>query len=381
MAGPYCGLILADLGADVIKIENPAASGAEPRGGHPYLNGESYAFMMVNRNKRSFTVNLKDPRGREIFYRLVKSADALVQNFRPGVTKRLGSDYETLSRVNPGLVYASISGFGEGSPYADRGGVDLITQGMSGLMSITGEPDRPPVKCGVPVCDVGTGMYTALAILAALHHRARTGEGQHVDTCLMDTPISWMAWEAALYWTTGEPPGPLGSGHRLSVPYQAFHCADDVYITIGGTGGRHWQSFCEILKIPEVAQDDRYDTGQKRMERRTELTEVLQRAFDHFSSEYLLEQFTAAGIPCGPVTTVDHILDREEHVKARGMVVEVEHPTVGKVKHLGPPMHLSKTPAGVHRPSPLLGEHTAEIMRDLGWTDPEIEDLRRDKVV
>lgn len=381
MAGPFCGLILADLGADVIKIEGATPETRPSRRDHPFVNGESLAFMMVNRNKRSFTVNLKDPRGRDIFHRLVATADILVQNFRPGVTRRLGADYAALRSINPRLVYVSISGFGQGSPYEERAGLDLITQGMSGLMSCTGEPDGPPAKAGVAVCDMGTGMYGVIGALAALQRRAVSGEGQHVDVSLLDTPISWLPWEAALYWGTGQVPGRLGSGHRLGVPYQAFACADGVSITVGASSTKHFTKLCALLGAPELASDPRFDAGEKRLNRRAELTAELEPLFARQTSAELLDALLDAGIPSGPINSVDFVLDREPHVRAKEMVVEVEHPTAGRVRHLGVPVKLSATPGGVWRPAPLPGQHTREILAQLGYGASEIEALGAAEVI
>ena len=379
LAGPFCGLILADLGADVIKVE--AASGGDGMlGGGPFVTGpdgqtESGALLMVNRNKRGIAVDLKSDQARRAFHRLVARADVLVQNFRPGTMKKLGCDYETLRAINPGLIYCSVSGFGQYGPYSDRAGVDLITQGMSGLMSITGEPGGEPVKAGVPVCDTGTGMYGAIGILAALHERARSGLGQHVDVCLMDTPISWLVWEAAQYFATGEVPERLGSGHRLGVPYRAYEAADGNWLTVGASANKQFATVCEILGAPELATDQRFDSGSKRRGRRAELTAILRGLFKHQPAAYWIDRLVAAGVPAGPINRVDHVLDREPHVKARGLVVETDHPTVGRQRALATPIKLSRTEVAVRRPAPRHGEHTAEVLRWAGLSDDEIAAL------
>jgi crotonobetainyl-CoA:carnitine CoA-transferase CaiB-like acyl-CoA transferase len=379
LAGPFCGLILADLGADVIKVEAPGnADGSH--GGHPFVTGpggqtESGALLMVNRNKRGIAVDLKDEAARRAFHRLVARADVLIQNFRPGTMKKLGCDYETLRAINPGLIYCSVSGFGQFGPYSDRAGVDLITQGMSGLMSITGEPGGEPVKAGVPVCDTGTGMYGAIGILAALHERARSGLGQHVDVCLMDTPISWMVWEAAQYFATGEVPDRLGSGHRLGVPYRAYEAADGRWLTIGASGNKHFAAVCEILGAPELATDERFDSGSKRRQRRKELTAILRELFKRQPAAHWIDRLAAAGVPAGPINRVDHVLDREPHVKERKLVVETDHPTVGRQRALATPIKLSRTEVAVRRPAPRHGEHTADVLRWAGVPDDEIASL------
>lgn len=379
LAGPFCGCILADLGADVIKIET-ADLAASSRGDNPSLTGpngekESASFMMVNRNKRSFAVDMKSEAGRQAFHRLVASADVLIQNFRPGTTRKLGCDYDTLAAINPGLVYCSISGFGLTSPYGERAGVDLITQGMSGLMSITGEAGGEPVKAGVPVCDVGTGMYGVIGILASLMERQRTGRGQHVDVCLMDTPISWMVWEAAQYFADGEVPGRLGSGHRLGVPYRAYRGADGKWLTIGASSNKHFALVCAILGAPELATDPRFDTGAKRRTRRAEVTATLQALFDREPAQHWIDLIIAAGVPCGPINTVDHVLDREPHVKARKLVVDLDHPAVGPTRALATPIKLSASPVEIRRPAPRHGEHTVELLRSIGVAEAEISRL------
>jgi len=377
LAGPFCSLLLADLGADVIKIENP--DGAARDGTHePAYHGESGHFMIVNRNKRSLSLDLKHPRARGLVERLVRSADVLVQNFRPGVMARLGCDYATLRAVNPGLVYCSISGFGEGSPYADLAGFDLIAQGMSGLMSITGDPaGGEPVKVGTPVCDMGAGMYGALGVVAALLSRQQTGCGQHVEATLLDTPISWLTWRAAEWWGTGEVPAPQGSGHGI---YRAFKCSDGRWVNIGPSA-RLWPVACRTLGLPELIDDARFSTAQARSEHRDELTRLVQQAFLRRPSAAWIAAFQAAGVPTGPIKTVAEVLDEDPHVQAREMVVDLDHPVVGPMKTLGVPVKLSATPGAVRRPAPLLGQHTDEILTELGYTPEEITTLHAARVV
>jgi len=376
LAGPYCGLVLADLGADVIKIESPDPK-ARADGGVAAYRGESGHFLIANRNKRGLSLDLKQESGRDILYRLVRTADAFIQNYRPGVMRRLGCDWDTLRAINPGLVYCSISGFGEGSPYADFAGFDLIAQGMSGLMSITGNPDGgEPVKVGTPVCDMGAGMYGALGIVSALLHRKTSGVGQHVESTLLDTPISWLTWRAAEYWGTGEIPEPQGSGRAA---YRAFKCADERWVNIGPSN-RLWPTACRTLNVPELIDDPRFASATLRVNNHRELSCLLQAEFLKRSSDEWIEAFQAAGIPVGPIKNVAEILD-DPHVKAREMVVEVDHPVIGRMKTLGVPIKLSETPGAVTRAAPTLGQHSDEILCEIGYSPAEIADSHAARVV
>ena len=380
LAGPFCGLILADLGADVIKVENPDADGRLRGGGHPFVAGldgqmESGQLLIVNRNKRGVAIDLKNLEGRAAFHRMVERADVIIQNFRPGTMERLGCGYESLRALNPRLIYCSVSGFGQTGPYKDRAGLDLITQGMSGLMSITGEVDREPAKAGLPVCDVGTGMYGVIGILASVIERERTGLGQQIDVCLMDTPISWMVWEAAQYFAHGEVPGPLGSGHRLGVPYRAYQGSDGKWLTIGASSNKAYAHVCAVLGQPDLTTDERFDTGEKRRHRRAEITGILRALFKEQPADYWIERLVAVGVPCGPINSIDWILDHEPHVKERHLVVETDHPVVGKTRALATPIKLSRTPVEVTRPAPRHGEHTGGVLRWAGLSESDIAHL------
>jgi crotonobetainyl-CoA:carnitine CoA-transferase CaiB-like acyl-CoA transferase len=377
LAGPFASLILADLGADVIKIENPSPMSREASGLAAY-KGENGHFLIANRNKRGMAIDLKSPEGREIFYKLVKTSDILVQNFRPGVMDRLGCGWEALHEINPRLIYCSISGFGQGSPYSDLAGFDLIAQGMSGLMSVTGMPDGgEPVKVGTPVCDMGTGMYGVIGILSALWHREATGRGQHVEATLLDTPISWLTWRAAEYWGTGEIPEPQGSGRAV---YRAFKCSDDRWVNIGPSN-KLWPKACATIGLPELVHDERFETPAKRLANHREVTALFQEAFLKRPSQEWITAFQEAGVPVGPIHTVADVLDDDPHVKAREMVVEVDHPVIGKMKTLGVPVKLSETPGSVNIPAPLLGQHTRDILLELDYSEEQIRSFSESNVI
>lgn len=374
LAGPFCGCILADLGADVIKIENPHQR-EDQRAGPPFVNGVSGQFMMVNRNKRSCAVDLKDEAGKAVFYDLVRRADVLIQNFRPGTTAKLGADYATLQQINPGLIYCSISGFGQSGPNRDLAGVDIITQAMSGLMSITGSRGGEPAKAGVPVCDVGTGMYGVIGILAALWKRQTTGQGQHIDVCLLDTPISWLVWEAAALFANGTVPSRLGSAHPIGVPYQAFACADGEHIIVGASNNKLFGQLCDLVGRAELATDERFARAEDRLANRDLLIPLLAERLATRPAAEWLDELRAVGVPCGPINRVDYVLNDDPNTRAREMVVALEHPIAGATRALATPIKLSETPAAIQRPAPLLGEHTAEILNWLGYQSDTIAAL------
>ncbi len=378
MAGPYCAMLLADLGADVIKIENPEG-GDHSRATPPFLDGESAGFIALNRNKRSLALNLKHPEGRQIFLRLAERADVVVENFRPGTTRDLGIDYETLTARNPGLVYCAVSGYGQTGPYSRRPGLDLIIQGMSGLMSITGEPGRPPVKVGVPIADLTAALFAANAIQAALIARGRTGQGQYIDLSLLEAAVALEVWETASYFATGEVPGPLGSAHRVSAPYQAFRTADG-YITVGATTPRHWTIFCQVLGLAHLEKDPRFATLAARKANEKILAEIIEGVTSTQTSEYWYRRFEEAGIPCGIINTIDRVV-ADEHLKARGFIVDLPHPTLGRVRVTGSPLHFSRTPVRLERAGPLLGEHNAEVLKELGFGPEEIARLEAEGVI
>ncbi|MCR9071917.1 MAG: CoA transferase [Alphaproteobacteria bacterium] len=374
MAGPTCGLMLADMGADVIKVEKIKGGDDTRRQLPPEINGEAAAFMMMNRNKRGVVIDLKTEEGAEILRRLVAKADVLTENFRPGVLDRLGLGYDDLKAINPGLIYASISGFGRTGPYAKRGGFDLVAQGMSGLMSITGErPDGPPVKVGAPVCDITAGLLLALGICAAYVHRLKTGEGQRLDTSLMEAGITHTYWQSAIAFATGTAPRAMGSAHPLSAPYQAVGTADG-YINIAANTGPFWAGMLDMIGAPELADDPRFRTNGDRMANLKELEIELNARFETRTSAEWLAEFEARGIPAGPIFDVLE-MHRDPQTIAREMVPTVEHPVAGQVQTIGLPIKFESTPGKVAAPSPLFGQHTADVLSELGYGDGDIAQL------
>ena len=379
MAGPFCCMLLADMGANVIKVEKPKGGDDSRRMGPPFINGESAAFLAMNRNKRSLVLDLKQAEGREVFRRLASQADVLVENFRPGTMESLDLGYAELSAEHPELIYCSISGFGQTGPYRDRGGFDLVTQGMSGLMSITGHPDQPPVKIGVPLTDLNAGMYAAYGVLCAYIHRLRTGKGQMVDTSLLEGGIAYTVWESSMYFATGITPPPMGSAHRLAAPYQAFRTADG-YLNIGAANQTNWEKLCYTLERPDLLEDPRFVDNPTRTINAVELTLELEQVFVHRSTSEWLAQLDAAGVPAGPLYDMPAVY-ADPHVQARKMVVETEHPIAGRIKNIGIPVKLSETPGAIRQPAPKLGQHTDEILRELGFTEAEVTQLRSVRVV
>jgi crotonobetainyl-CoA:carnitine CoA-transferase CaiB-like acyl-CoA transferase len=376
MAGPVTGLMLADMGADVIKIEKIPGGDDTRRFTPPAVGDEAAAFMMMNRNKRGIAIDLKSEDGRKILLRLVEHADVLTENYRKGALERMGLGYETLKAINPRLIYCSISGFGRTGPYADRGGFDLIAQGMSGLMSVTGEgAGRPPVKVGAPVSDITAGILGAMGVLAALHHRANTGEGQFVDTSLFEAGIVQTYWQSAIALATGIAPGPMGSAHPLNAPYQAFETSDR-WITVGAANQTNWLRLVELLGMQSLADDPRFRTGDDRIRNYSVLAEALAPAFKTKSSADWLAALEKTKIPAGPVLDVTE-MHQDPQTLARDMVTEVHHSKLGPVKTIGAPVKFSASPGGVRIGAPMLGEHTREVMREHGFSDSEIDRMAR----
>jgi len=373
MAGPTCGMMLADLGADVIKVERIPGGDDTRHMDRPSVRGESAAFMAMNRNKRGIALNLKLPASQEALMRMAARADVLTENYRKGTMEKLGLGYETLKKVNPALIYCSISGYGRTGPYADKGGYDLIAQGMSGLMSVTGEPGRAPAKSGGPVCDINAGLLGALGVVSAYVHRLKTGEGQLVDTSLLEAGIQQMYWQAAIYFATGEPPGPTGSAHILSAPYQAFRAADG-WLTIGGANQANWERLVRVLEAPELLQDARFAANAERMKNLAALTELLNSRISRWKKSDLIAALEAAGVPCGPINSIADVA-ADPQALAREMVVELEHPRAGRTRALGLPIKLSRTPGKVTRPAPTFGQHTREVLGEFGFSAAEIDAL------
>ena len=373
MAGPTCGMLLADLGADVIKVERIPGGDDTRAMNRPSVNGESAAFMAMNRNKRGMALNLKLPAARDALKRMAAQSDVLTENYRKGTMEKLGLGYEALKDVNPSLIYCSISGYGRTGPYADKGGFDLIAQGMSGLMSITGEPDRPPVKSGSPICDINAGILGALGIVSAYVHRLKTGEGQLVDTSLFEAGIQQTYWHSAIHFATGAAPGPSGSAHILSAPYQAFH-AKDGWLTIGGANQANWERVARVLDAPEWLDDERFRTNGDRMKHLDALVPLMNAKLERRTVREWIALLEAQGVPCGPINPIARMLD-DPQTKAREMVVELEHPKAGRTRALGLPIKLSATPGCVTRAAPTYGQHTREVLGEFGFSAAEIDAL------
>ena len=376
MAGPTCGRMLADMGADVIKVEPVTGGDSTRQFMPPDLKGESAAFLMMNRNKRGVSLDLKSEGGLEVARRLVDGADVLIENHRRDTMERLGLGYEALRERNPGLIYCEISGFGRTGPMAHLGGFDLITQGYSGIMSVTGEGEgRPPVKCGPPLTDITAGILAAMGVLAAYIERLKTGRGQRVDTSLFEAGITQSYWQTAVALATGDSPPPLGSAHPMSAPYQAFETSDG-WITVGGTNQINWLRLVEVVDLPELAEDPRFRLNSDRMEHVHELATILGERFKARTTAEWLTLLEGAGVPAGPVASVGEMLELPQTL-AREMVLEVEHSLLGSVRTVGFPVKFSETPGSVRRGAPVLGEHTREVLGELGYTDEQVEDLVR----
>jgi formyl-CoA transferase len=369
MAGPYCTLLLADMGAEVIKVEKPDGDDSR-RIGPPFINGESAAYLGINRNKKSIVLDLKRDFDRDVFKRLAAHADVVAENFRPGTMERLGLGAATLREAHPALIYVSISGFGQTGPYRDRPGYDLVAQGMSGMMSVTGYPDSPPVKSSIPIADLNAGMFAAYGVLSAYIHRLKTGEGQVVETSLLEAAIAYTVWESAELWGSGETPQRKGSAHRMVAPYQAIATSDGYFNLAAGNQG-FWERFCAAAGREDLLADPRFSSNATRVEHYVELAAELEVTTRTRTAAEWLALCDEAGVPAGPIYDMPQVYE-DPQVLARGMVQVLEHPVAGPVKHIGVPVKLSATPGEVRTPAPTLGQHTEEVLGRFGFSREEI---------
>lgn len=368
MAGPFCAMQLCDMGADVIKVEPPAGDSTRRMAGA--VGADSASFNAVNRGKRGIVLDLKTPEAREAFRRVARTCDVLIENYRPGVMQSFGLDYPTLAADHPALIYASISGYGATGPAAAKGGFDLVAQGVSGIMSVTGEAGGPPMKAGLPLTDLGAGLFALAGILAALHYRSRTGRGQHVDTSLLEAGVALSVWESTEYFSTGRVPQPMGSAHRMSAPYQAIRCADG-YITLAAANDRLFVRLCTILDHPEWASHPDYCDDTHRVRHRVALAQLIESVTTTKPRAHWIELFERQDLPCGPINNYEQVFS-DPQVTARQMVVTTAHPTLGALQTLGSPLKMSVTPPVTGRRAPLLGEHTADVLREVGCDQPLI---------
>ncbi|MEM0118505.1 MAG: CoA transferase [Conexivisphaerales archaeon] len=373
LAGPFCTMMLSDMGADIIKVEPPPKGDEARLWGPPFVNGESAYFLSINRGKKSIVVDLTKDQGKEIVKKLVQKSDVIVENFRPGTTSKLGIDYETVSKLNPKIVYCSISGFGQTGPYRGLPGYDIIAFALSGMMSITGEEGRPPVKVGVPVADIGAGMYAAFAIVSALFRRERLGIGEYIDVSLLEGQISWLTYQAESFFLTGQEPKRLGSAHMTIAPYQAFKAKDGYFIVAAGND-EHWRRLCDALSAEHLKQDTRFATNPDRVRNREELEKLLNEIFEKDNADSWIEKISANGVPCCRINSLSAVFS-DEHVRQRNVVREVEHPRAGRIKVVGMPYRFKNYQQEKVAPPPTLGEDTFTILKSLGYSDKEIQAL------
>ena len=379
LSGPFCTMMLGDMGATVVKVEPPPRGDDTRLWGPPFINGISTYFLSINRNKRSIGLNLKSPQGQEVLWKLVDRADVLVENFRPGVLDKLGFGYDAVSARNPRIIYASISGYGQTGPYRNRPGYDVVAQGESGIVDLTGEPDRQPVKVGASVADIVAGLYAYQGILLAMLARHRTGKGQRVDVALLDGMISTLTYQAASYFATGKSPKRLGTRHPSIVPYETFETRDG-FVNIGAANEKQWQNLCAALGFPELAVDPRFNTMAGRLSNYAELRAILDRELRKLTRAEAFDLLAQYELPVGPINTVAEVLE-DPHIHAREMVQELTHPEYGPLRYVGIPVKLSDTPGAMQSPPPRFGEHNREVLRELGFSERAIDQFSADKVV
>jgi crotonobetainyl-CoA:carnitine CoA-transferase CaiB-like acyl-CoA transferase len=373
MVGPYCTMMLGDLGADVIKIEIPGRGDDTRHWGPPFVSGESVYFLSVNRNKRSIALDLKHEAAKEVLWRLIEEADVLVENFSPGTLDRLGFGYDAVKQRQPRIVFAAISGFGQSGPDYRRTAYDLIVQGTSGMMSITGHPGGPPTRLGVPIADIGGGMFAAYAIVSALFRRERTGEGSFVDVSMLGGQVALLTYQAGLYLSTGAVPGQLGNAHPMIAPYDTFETADG-YVNIAVGNDSLWQRFCTALDLASLLEDERFQDNAGRSTNRADLYAALEPRLAQLTTDEVVQRLDVAGVPCGPIRDVAQTMD-DGQTRAQDLVLEVEHPRVGALKVAGAPYHFDGQPVRATLSPPLLGQQTADVLKELGYSSEEIEAL------
>ena len=381
LAMPYCSMMLGDLGAEIIRVERPGVGDETRHWGPPWAGELSAYYLCTNRNKKCITLDLKKKEGQEIIRLLARRSDILLENFLPGDLAKMNLGYEDIRAVNPKIIYASVTGYGQNGPYRDLPGFDFILQAQGGLMSIIGEEDGPPMKVGVAIVDITAGLFACSAILAALHYRERTGEGQHIDMALLDAQVAWLANQASNYLVSGKVPRRMGNAHPNIVPYETFKTRDGIYLALGVGNDNQWKKFCKIAGIEHLMDDPRYATNPKRVEHRNILVPLLQEVFLQRDSGEWLKLLGEAEIPIGPINTIDRVF-ADPQVLFREMLVEMEHSKVGKLKLVGSPMKLSKTPVQYRIPPPLLGEHTESVLQEvLGYDKEKIARLKEGKVI
>tara|TARA_Y100001936_G_scaffold35784_1_gene33842 strand:+ start:955 stop:2181 length:1227 start_codon:yes stop_codon:yes gene_type:complete len=379
LAGPFCSMLLSDMGAKVIKIEKPSGGDDTRRFGPPFIKNESAAFLAMNRNKRSIVIDFKHENGVEIMKNLSKDSTIIIENYRTGVMEKLGLGYEDLKKINPKIIYCSISGFGRTGPYAERGGFDLVAQGMSGLMSITGIPNSPPIKVGVPIADMNAGMFATYSILSAYIHMLKSGEGQYLEVSLLESALAYTVWESSSYFATKEIPEPLGSSHRLSAPYQALKTVDG-YINIGAPNQSNYERLCKAIDREDLIENKDFIDNANRLNNREKLEKELEKTLSKKKSNYWIKKLDDYGVPCGPINNIGEAWD-DPQVIARNMKVTLEHPTAGKIENIGISPKLYKTPGRITRPAPILGEHSTEILEEYGYNKKTISDFIDKKVI